>query len=123
MYKALVSFCTATIDVRLGQIIDIDDEYLINDWLQAGYIEPYTADNENEIDLSDYVKFSDYASANHGGVITSGYGFNVNPSNGKLSLSTLSASDYTNQNNSYPVSKGTLENVLNERLKGGVGNA
>lgn len=119
LYKALANFATVNAAVQKGQILTLTNEAIINDWLQAGYIEPYTAEDESEIDLSDYVKYDDYAQANHGGVITSGYGFNVNPANGKISVSTLSADDYAKQNNSYPISKGTLENVLATIVNGG----
>ena len=117
-YEALVSFTTGTMNVAMGQIIEIDDEELANDLLQAGYIEEYNAQESGDVDLSDYIKYNDYAQPNHGGVITSGYGFNVNTTNGKMSVSTLSKEQYDVQANSYPISKGTLENVLNERLGG-----
>lgn len=95
---------------------DFAPEDVVQDLLQAGYIELYEHCAADDVDLSDYIKYSDYATINRGGTITSGYGFNVNASNGKMSLSTLTAANYATQNDSYPISKGTLENVLAERL-------
>ena len=95
---------------------DFAPEDVIADLLNAGYIELYEHCGPDDVDLSDYVKFSDFATAGRGGTITSGYGFNINNTNGKMSVSTLTAQSYANQNDSYPISKGTLENELAERL-------
>lgn len=112
LYKALVSFTLIDIQVQMGQVIELTDEALIEDLTNAGYIEKYVP--VPGTDLSDYIKYNDYATANRGGVITSGYGFNVNPSNGKVSLVSLTKEQYASQNDSYPISKGTLGVVVGE---------
>lgn len=74
------------------------------------------ADRVPQPDLSDYVKNTDYASANKGGVIKSGYGLNAD-NNGIVNCSyARTPQQYENYSNYNFISKGTLENVLNERL-------
>ena len=67
-----------------------------------------------EVDLTDYVKNTDYASASKGGVVKSGSnGFNVNSSTGAVSCSPRNyATQYVNDSDYYFISKGTLENVI-----------
>lgn len=65
---------------------------------------------------SDYIKSTDYATSDKGGVITSGNGFDVNPDNGKMSISTIAIEDYDSQSSSYPISKGTLDSVLSREI-------
>lgn len=63
-------------------------------------------------DLSDYVKFTNYASDNIGGVIKVGtYGMGVNAS-GKAFAQNIDYSTYQGKDNIYFISKGTLENVI-----------
>ena len=52
MYKALISFCTATKNVMQGQVIELTDQDEINDLTEAGYIEEYEPE-----DLSDHVRY------------------------------------------------------------------
>lgn len=64
------------------------------------------------MDLSDYVKFTDYANSTTGGVIKTGaYGIGIT-SSGNLTSSVRTYEQYTNDGNQYFISKGTLENVI-----------
>ena len=64
-----------------------------------------------QVDLTDYVKFTDYATTNKGGVIKSGsYSFNI--IDGKPYADTLTYANYQSFNNGNFISKGTLENVI-----------
>lgn len=112
LYEALVSFTLIDMQVAMGQVIELTDEALIEDLMNANYIEKYVP--VPGTDLSDYIKYNDYAKANRGGTITSGYGFNVNQTNGKMSVQTLTKEQYDNSNDSYPISKGTLNVIVGE---------
>lgn len=65
-----------------------------------------------------YVKNTDYATTSKGGVIkgNTGYGYNTAP-NGYIYPMLYSENEYKNANNYIFIGKGTLENVLAERLK------
>lgn len=118
-YVATTSFAMSNgTAIRGTQLLTADfaPADVIAELLSAGYIEEYVHESGDEVDLSDYVKYDNYATANRGGTVTSGYGFNINSTNGKMSVATLTANNYASQNDSYPISKGTLENVLAERL-------
>ncbi len=66
-----------------------------------------------QVDLTDYVRNTDYALSSKGGVIKSGYnGLQVNSSDGKAYCDTYSYSAYGNIENQRFISKGTLENVI-----------
>ncbi len=75
----------------------------------------YTGKIKNE--LTDYVKNTDYATTSTGGVIKidSAY-FGADLTNGKLYCIPLTYSAYQSKGDSYFISKGTLENVLTERI-------
>lgn len=63
-------------------------------------------------DLSDYVKFTNYATANTGGVIKIGsYGGDIDNS-GKIRCNVYDYTVYPNVSNNAFISKGTLENVI-----------
>ena len=66
-----------------------------------------------QVDLTDYVKFTDYASSSTGGVIKAvasmGYGVS---STGVLQSQIANYSNYESASNYYNISKGTLENVI-----------
>lgn len=64
-------------------------------------------------DLSDYVKKTDYASSNVGGVIKVGtnYGTAIN-SSGRLVVTTKDYNTYNSLGNDLFIGKGTLENVI-----------
>lgn len=83
------------------------DEYVYvnNAWEKLGGIQV-------QVDLTNYVKFTDYATSSKGGVIKTGaFGFVINNS-GQLYVNEYSYSNYSNINNNVSISKGTLENVI-----------
>lgn len=64
-----------------------------------------------QVDLTDYVKFTDYATPSKGGVIKTGtYGLAVN--NGVPYAQNITYNTYLEKDNTYFISKGTLENVI-----------
>ena len=65
-----------------------------------------------QIDLTNYVQFTDYANNDTGGVIKTSNGLGINNSTGKVQATTRTYAEYEAQGNSYFISKGTLENVL-----------
>lgn len=77
------------------------------------------ADRVPQPDLSDYVKNTDYATPNTSGVVKSNNSLNikVDSGNGSLYNSTRTYSQYQADANGSFIGKGTLENVLAERLK------
>ena len=96
-------------------------------WQYIGQEGPYYTKSEidttlqdyvQDSDLTNYVKNTDYATTNKGGVIkvnSTNSGFNVSGS-GLLYSEYVSYTDYQNKSNNYNVSKGTLENVLTARI-------
>ena len=65
-----------------------------------------------QIDLSNYVQFTDYATSSKAGVIKTGtYASNVD-SNGTLYAGVFNYSQYGNAGNGAFIGKGTLENVI-----------
>lgn len=77
--------------------------------IELSTLKEYTNAN---IDLTDYVQNTDYASTTTGGVIKIGsYGSNVT-NEGVLTGNTYPYSSYSNVNNNAFISKGTLENVI-----------
>lgn len=69
----------------------------------------------NEETLNEYVKNTDYANANKGGVIKTGYCFGV-ASNGIPTCGAISYSTYQNALDGIFIAKGTLNNVLNAKI-------
>lgn len=61
-------------------------------------------------DLTDYVKNTDYATWNKGGVVKTGNGFDL--TNGIAKAGAYSYANYLNQGVTQFISKGTLENVI-----------
>ncbi len=83
-------------------------------WQYIGQEGPYYTKSEIDTTLVPYVKNTDYATANKGGVVkvnSTNSGFNVSGS-GLLYSEYVSYTDYQNKSNNYNVSKGTLENVI-----------
>jgi len=66
---------------------------------------------DTQVDLSNYVQNTDYASSSAGGVIKTANGVNT-ASDGKIYASSLSYSQYGTLSDYTFVSKGTLENVI-----------
>lgn len=93
---------------------DVYDEYI---WIEQ------TASFEHlgttAVDLTDYVKNTDYASDTQAGVVRMGkyaHGLDVNKS-GYITGFVFSLADYTTKQNTLVVSKGTLENIKNNYVK------
>lgn len=83
------------------------DEYIYtNGWEKIG---------DTEIDLTGYVKNTNYASNSTGGVIKTGSNA-ISINGGFLVADTRTYSNYTSAGNGIFISKGTLENVLNARI-------
>lgn len=78
--------------------------------LDKSGLEYYTSKVKNE--LTDYVQFTDYATASVGGVIKTTSNVGTSMSNGYLVLQAKNYSEYTNAGNNLFISKGTLENVI-----------
>ena len=82
------------------------DEYIYtnNAWEKIG---------DTEIDLTNYVKNTDYATSSKGGVIKPANGYATDITNdGKLYALVKTYAEYTSGLNNTFVSKGTLENVI-----------
>ena len=79
--------------------------YINNQWELLGKIGVH-------VDLTDYVKNTDYASSSKGGVFKIGYGTSINNS-GIMYAQVRNYNDYSsNVPNELFISKGTLENVI-----------
>ena len=63
------------------------------------------------IDLTDYVKNTDYATNNKGGVIKTGHALDLN-SSGSAQCGLRSYAQYGNADDGLFIGKGTLENVI-----------
>ena len=84
---------------------DAYDEYIYvsNAWEHIG---------STEVDLTNYVKKTDYASTNKGGVIKVDGALSTFITDGKLKCSSKTYADYQNSSSYAFISKGTLENVI-----------
>ena len=83
-----------------------------NGYVQVGYYK-LSALETQKVDLTDYVKNTDYASNNTGGVVktNTNYGTSVD-SNGSLRGTTKTYAEYDSMHNLGLISKVTLENVI-----------
>lgn len=71
------------------------------------------AETYKEINLTDYVKNTNYATKTVGGVVKVDNYYDISlDSGGALRSNTVSYNDYLTENNNMFISKGTLENVL-----------
>ena len=75
---------------------------------------PFIIDAETYVDLTDYVKNTDYASSNTGGVIkvAGSYGFSIDGGGYINPIYLNNYNEYLSKSNNYAISKGTLENVI-----------
>ena len=93
-------------DDPTAQDLYLEYMYINNQWELLGQ-------KQIVVDLTDYVKNTDYATPSKAGVIKSGYnGLQVDSTNGKTYCDTYSYANYGNVENQRFVSKGTLENVI-----------
>ena len=95
---------------------DVYDEYI---WIEQ------TASFEHlgttAVDLTDYVKNTDYATSNTGGVLKVASQYNtVISSSGYLTGSAITLDNYDTANVRAFISKGTLDNIKNDFVKRGV---
>lgn len=67
-----------------------------------------------QVDLTDYVKFTDYATSSKGGVVklNNYYNIDINSSSGTVFCTISTYAQYQNKENNIFISKGTLENVI-----------
>lgn len=86
---------------------DLYDEYMYvdNKWELLG-------EKQITVDLTDYVKFTDYATGSVGGVIKANNSWGVKVSSGYLIGNTFNYSQYSSANEGVLIDKGTLENVI-----------
>lgn len=82
-----------------------------NGYVQVGYYK-LSALETQEVNLTNYVKNTDYATSSVGGVIKSGGAGHTSMSNGVLIGESLTYANYNNVSNNSFISKGTLENVI-----------
>ena len=83
---------------------DVYDEYIYvsNNWEHIG---------STQVDLTNYVKNTDYATSSKGGVIIPARGMSLD-ANGKTQCVVINFNDYPSVTNQTFISKGTLENVI-----------
>ena len=93
---------------------DVYDEYI---WIEQ--TESFEHLGTTAVDLTDYVKNTDYATTDKAGVIktTPSYGLAVSSTTGTLYGATKSLALYNNANDVCVVCKGTLNNVLTQYKK------
>jgi hypothetical protein len=93
----------------------VDDATFINELSTNGYVQvgyyKLSALETQKVDLTDYVKNTDYATSTTAGTFKVSNGVVVG-STGYISCNSRTFTDYNNLTNNYFISKGTLENVL-----------
>ena len=93
---------------------DIYNEYV---WIEQ--TSSYEFLGSTAVDLTDYVKNTDYATANKGGVIVTSSTYNalVSATTGYLYSATKTLDQYKKMPTSAFIGKGTLDNVLTQYAK------
>ena len=88
-------------------IQDLYDEYMYinNKWELLGQ-------KQIQVDLTDYVKNTDYATSSKGGVLMINQNYGLRVSNGTLIGYGVNYTDYQSALNQLVIDKGTLENVI-----------
>ena len=82
-----------------------------NGYVQVGYYK-LSALETQKVDLTDYVKNTDYATAEKGGTIRTSNASGLGISNGNLYAVTKEYNTYNSASNNMFIGKGTLENVI-----------
>jgi hypothetical protein len=97
-----------------GEAPDVYDEYI---WIEQ--TSSFEFLGTTAVDLTGYVKNTDYATNATAGVVKVGTsnGLYVNPTTGVLSGNPISLSAYQNFSNYAVIAKGTLDNVLTQYKK------
>lgn len=78
-------------------------------------IENLEKDKANKTDLDDYVKNTDYATSDKGGTFKTGNSIAIDGA-GRIFATTLTTEQYNSRSNSAIIGKGTLENVLADKI-------
>ena len=94
-------------------VIDLSDYYTKQ---ETNNLLDDKADTEDIPDLTDYVKNTDYASADKGGVVKTSANYGTEMLSGTLRGNIKTYAQYLNFYDKGFISKGTLENVLNARI-------
>ena len=91
---------------------DLYDEYM---WINNSW--ELLGEKQITVDLTDYVKNTDYPTSSTGGVVknVTTYGASINNA-GTIFALTRTYSEYQSSPVNYIISKGTLENVLAEKI-------
>ena len=97
----------------------VDDVTIIsalqtNGYIQVGYYKLSMLETQ-KVNLTNYVQNTDYATSSTGGVIKPANSLGIN-SMGQVYAGVKSFAEYTNESNNMFVGKGTLENVLAEKI-------
>lgn len=100
-----------------GASPDVYDEYI---WVEQTSTFEFLG--TTAVDLTDYVKNTDYPTNTEAGVIKNGttYGFSVNASNGVPFASTKGLTGYTEGSGNMFIGKATLENIKDDYVKRGL---
>ena len=118
-----------TIEFSVEDLVEgLQSEITINNKLDSGLVDDSNSNNKfvtptekqtwnnklDDDDLTNYVKNTDYATDNKGGVLKTSqeYGTQAHTPTGILRSSTRTYEQYLNGNMSMFISKGTLENVI-----------
>lgn len=105
---------TQTYGALMAKIRQIQEQGIDTSLIESA-IDNYLKENPVDVDLTDYVKNTDYATANTGGVIKVGNGVNV--SDGKTLCTMYTKDQYNISANNIFISRGTLENVKEDYVK------
>lgn len=100
-----------------GAAPDVHDEYV---WIES--TQTFELIGTTQVDLTDYVKNTDYATSSTGGVVkcSSGYGLSLDFSTGQLSGSVKNLVQYNIASQQMLIAKGTLENIKDDYIKRGL---
>jgi hypothetical protein len=96
-----------------GESPDVYDEYI---WIEQ--TSSFEFLGTTAVDLTDYVKNTDYATSSVGGVtkVDSSFGTQIS-SNGYIHAYTENLTRYKQRNGNFVIGKGTLENIKNDLVK------
>jgi hypothetical protein len=119
-FKIVQTLPTEDIQTDTIYLVPSDDPTTQDLYLEYMYINnawELLGQKQIVIDLTDYVKNTDYATASKGGTIkTSNYYDTELDSSGALRSKVVSYAGYPNESNNAFISKGTLDNVLTAKI-------
>lgn len=95
---------------KQGEQPDVHDEFI---WVNG----QWELIGSTQMDLTDYIKNTDYASTSGAGIVkvSSTYAVAASPSNGNMYTTERTYAQYSDANQGMFIGKATLENVLNGR--------